>query len=69
MFSLESPHRRDSNVCIQYTIIKMKKKIAFKYPKSAAMGFFSEGLKDEFQTAMVNQSSVFEPLNVFCSLV
>ena len=32
------------------------------YLKSAAMGFFSEGLKHEFETAMVNEPSVFEPL-------
>ena len=41
-FSLESPHRGDSNVYIQYTIFydKKKKEIAPDYPKSAAMGCF-----------------------------
>ena len=32
------------------------------YPKSAAMGLFSKELKDESETAVVNEPSVFEPL-------
>ena len=28
-------------------------------------GIFSKGLKNEFETAMVNEPSVFEPLKVF----
>ena len=32
------------------------------------MGFFSKGLKNEFETAVVNESSVFEPLEVYCML-
>ena len=31
------------------------------------MGFFSQGLKQEFETAMVNKPSVFEPLKFYCS--
>ena len=46
VFSLESPHRGDSNEYTQHTIINMKKKITLNYPKytipsiiiSAAMG-------------------------------
>ena len=38
------------------------------YPKSVAMGF-SEGLKHKFETAMVNEPSVFEPLKFYCSLI
>ena len=34
MFSLESPHRGDSNEYTQYTIFNMKKKIILNYPKS-----------------------------------
>ena len=41
VFSLESPHRGDSNVYTQYTIFVIKKKITPDYSKSAAMGFFS----------------------------
>ena len=39
VFSLESPHRGDSNECTQYTIFNIKKKITLNYPKSAAVGF------------------------------
>ena len=40
IFSLESPHRDDSNEYTQYTIFNMKTKITLSYLKSAAMGFF-----------------------------
>ena len=30
------------------------------------MGFFSKGLKNEFETAVVNEPSVFEPLKFYC---
>ena len=71
VFSLESPrfewpHRGDSNVYTQYTIFNIKKKITLNYPNSAAMGFFSRGLKNEFKTAMVNKPSVFESLKIYC---
>ena len=49
VFSLESPHRGDSNEHTQYTIFNVKKKITLKYSKSAAMGFCSKGLKNEFE--------------------
>ena len=39
-----------------------KKEITLYYPKSAAMRFFSKGLKNKFETAIVNKPSVFEPL-------
>ena len=66
MFSLESPHRGDSNEYTRYTIFNMNKKDTINYPKSAAMGFFSKGLKNEFETAVVNEPSVFEPLKFYC---
>ena len=40
MFSLESPHRGDSNEYTQYTIFNIEKKITLNYLKSAAMVFF-----------------------------
>ena len=40
MFSLESPHRGDSNVYTHYTIFIIKQKITPYYSKSAATGFF-----------------------------
>ena len=45
-----------------------KKKIALNYLKSEAMGFFSKALKNEFEIAMVNEPSVFEPLKFYCAL-
>ena len=56
MFSLESPHRGDSNEYTQYTILKIKKTITLNFPKSAAMRFFPR----DFETAMVNEPPVFE---------
>ena len=55
VFSLESPHRGDSYEYTQYTIFNIRKKITLNYPKSAAMGFFSKGPKNEFETAVVNE--------------
>ena len=69
MFSLESPHRGDSNDYTQYTIFNMNKKNTLNYPKSAALGFFSKGLKNEFETAVVNEPSVFEPLKFYCNMI
>ena len=43
VFSLESPHRGDSNEYTQYIIFNIKEKITLNYPKSAAMGFFPQG--------------------------
>ena len=43
-----------------------EKKICLNYPKSAAIGSFIKGLKDEFETALVNEPSVFEPLKFYC---
>ena len=40
VFSLELPHRGDSNEYTQYTIFNTKKKIDLNYLKSTAMGFF-----------------------------
>ena len=62
VFPLESPHRGDSNEYTQYIIFNIKQNITLNYPKSAAMGLFSEGLKNEFETAVVNEPSMFEPL-------
>ena len=61
--SLESPHRGDSSEYTQYTIFNIKKKITQKYSKSAAMG-----LKNEFETGVVNEPSVFKPLKFCCSV-
>ena len=49
MFSLESPHRGDSNVYPRYTNFYNKKKIAPGYSESAAMELFlgtQEGVRN-----------------------
>ena len=60
--------RGDSYEYTQYPVFnnKKKKKITPNYPKSAAKGFFSQGLKNEFETAVVNEPSAFEPLKFYC---
>ena len=71
VFSLESPHRRDSNECTQHTIIKTKTKSTLNYPKYnnvCSYGIYSKELKNEFEIAMANQPSVFEPLKFNCRL-
>ena len=68
VFTLESPHRGDSNEYTQYTIFSMNMKHCLNYPKSAAMAFCSKGPKKEFETAVVNEPSVFEPLKFYCTL-
>ena len=45
-----------------------KKKITLNYPKYSvcSYGMFFLGLKNEFEIAMVNEPSVFEPLKFYC---
>ena len=46
-------------------LINIKNNITLNYPKSAVMGFFFKRLKNEFETAVVNESSVFDSLKVY----
>ena len=66
VFSLELPHRGDSNEYSQYTIFNIKKKIILKYPKSAAMGFF-QGTQERVRNSR-NKPSVFQPLKFYCGV-
>ena len=72
MFSLELPHC--THVIYSFHNIKKKqfslykKKKIINYPKSAGMRFFSKGLKNKFESAKVNEPSVFKPLKVYCNL-
>ena len=63
MFSLESPQRGDSNEYTQNIISQYKKKVIVKYPKSATTCM---GPKNEFETAVVKEPSVLEPLKFYC---
>ena len=66
MFSLESPQRGDSNEYTQYTIFQFERKNLPKLPQICNYGICSKGLKNEFETAVVNEPSVFEPLKFYC---
>ena len=46
--------------------LNIKNKITLNYLKSTSMGFCSKGPKNEFETAVVNEPSVFEPLKFYC---
>ena len=46
----------------QPTTFNIKKKTPLSHSKSVAMGFFTKRPKNEFEAAVVNQPSVFEPL-------
>ena len=67
VFSLESPHWGDSNEYTQYTNVNIKKENHTKLSKIYSPGTFSLGLKNEFETAVVNEPSVFEPLEFYCN--
>ena len=60
-----SPQNR-LNEYTKCTIFNINKKFTINYPKSAAMGFFSKRLKNEFEIAVVNKPSVFESLKFYC---
>ena len=71
MFSLELPHQGDSNLYTQHTILNIKKQNIFNNPKYkivCSCESFSLGLKNEFETAVVKEPSVFEPLKLYCSI-
>ena len=48
--------------CFQY-----KKENHTKFSQICRQGITSEGLKNEFETAVVNEPSVFEPLKFYCT--
>ena len=66
MFTLESPHRGDSNGYTQYTIFSMNMTKLPKLSQICSYGLFSKGLKNKFETAVVNEPSLFEPLKFYC---
>ena len=70
--SLESSQQGNSyeytQYTTQYTIFNINKTITLNYPKSAAMCFFYNGIKNELETAMAKEPSVFQPLKVYCNI-
>ena len=54
VFSLESPHRGDSNEYTQHAIINIKKKITLNYPKYdnvCSYGIFSLGTQERVRNS------------------
>ena len=67
MFSIESPQRGDSNEYTQFTISQYEKENHPKLSQICSSGICSKGLKNEFETAVVNEPSVFEPSKFYCT--
>ena len=63
--SLESPYRGDSNEYTQYTILNTRQKSPEIIP-NLQLCDFSLVLKNEFETAEVNEPSMLEPLKFYC---
>ena len=66
-FSLESPHRGDSNEYTQHTFFQYEKENHPKFSQICSHGIITTGLKNEFETARVNEPSVFEPSKFYCN--
>ena len=47
--------------------LNIKKKIILNYPKFATMGFVPRDPRTSFETTVVNEPSVFEPLKFCCN--
>ena len=65
VFSIESPQRGDSNEYTQYTISQYKKTNNPKLSQICNYGICCKGPKNEFEPAVVNEPSVFEPLKFY----
>ena len=66
MFSLESPHGGNSYEYTIYHFQYEKENHPELYQICSHGIFFSKGLKNEFETAMVNELLVFKPLKFYC---
>ena len=70
VFALESPHQGDSTEYTQYIIFNIEQKEnRAKLSYICSDRIFPKGLKNEFETAMVNGPSVFEPLKFYCIII
>ena len=67
VISLESPQGGDSNVYTRCTISQYKKENHSKLSQICNYGICSQGPKNKFETVMVNELSVFEPLRFYCN--
>ena len=69
VFLLESPHRCDFNEYTQYTIFNTKKENQPKLSQICSYGFFSMGIKNVFEIAVINEPSVFEALKFYSNWI
>ena len=67
MFSLESPQRGDSSEYTQYTISQYKNENHPILCEICNYGICSMEPKNEFETAVVNEPTVFEALKFYHS--
>ena len=68
MFSLESPHRSDSNEYTQYTIFTMKTKNNLNHPKSPAMGSF-QGTRERVRNSRGKRASSVRATEVLLYII
>ena len=66
MFSLESPNRGNSNEYTKIYHFQYKTENHLESFQLCSYGIFFKGLKNKFEAAVVNESSVFEPLTFYC---
>ena len=69
VFSLEPPHRGYSYEYTQHTSFNIKKKKSALIILNLSLWDFSKGLKNEFETVVVDEPSVFEQLKFYCICV
>ena len=65
VFSLESPHRGDSNEYTQHTISQYEKEISPKLSQICSSMIF-QGTQERGQNSRGCKLSVFEPLKFYC---
>ena len=66
VFSLESPLQGHFSEYTQYIIFNIKKENHSKLSQICSQAIFSKGLKNKFETAMIKEPSVLEPLKFYC---
>ena len=51
----------------RYIPFSISKENHLKLSQICSCGIFSKGLKNEFETTVVNEPSLFEPLKLYCN--
>ena len=64
-FFVKSPYQSDSNEYTQYTIFNIKKENHPNF-QNLQLWNFPRIFKNKFETAVVNEPSVFKPLKFYC---